>query len=151
MTIRHTILEAIRAALASIDFATYGIKVSQAILVDLETDSESEKKSYQFPLIAIADGEKDTVQKRDATHYRFLTQILITGIVAENNLDLCFEKVELLSSAIINKIESNPDLGVNVKKFRFVERGENMIDWSEKKAVSSILCELIWTTTKGNY
>jgi len=149
MSIRATILDNLEIVLKAIqDNASYETAIAEVSRFD---ENVLTLGQHQFPLVMIVDAGPEILVVQDDTHYHYLMDVTMIGLVKSGTvLDLQTDLNKLIST-LKQFIDSDPNLGTNVMRFRFVGLDSNAYETKTEKIGSTVIGTQIryWCTAGG--
>ena len=137
MSIRATILDNLETALKAIqDDTGYDSSIAEVSRFD---ENALTADQYRFPLVMIVDAGPEVLVVQDDTHYHYLMDVVLIGLVKSGTvLDLQTDLNSLIST-LKQFIDSQSALGDNVMRFRFTGLDSNAYETKTEKIGSTVI------------
>lgn len=137
MSIRATILDNLETALNAIkEDTSYETAIAEVSRFD---ENALTADQHRFPLVMIVDAGPETLVADDDTHYHYLLDVAIIGLVKSDTISDLQTDLNKLISTFKQFIDSDPSLGTNVMRFRFAGIDSNAYETKTEKIGSTVI------------
>lgn len=142
MSIRGDILDNMESALQTLTTSNaYPIQISTVLRFN---ENWSEIAAHDSPLLAIEDTGIDILDVWDDAAYRFRWTVTLVGVVNSQTSDDVQAEMNSVIADVKQLIDSSPDLGDNVLRWRFVQGTQIGYDEQNSLGIALMETELIY-------